>query len=50
MQPNNISSNKNAQNDIEMLRKAAFCAIMELTEEEKVRVLSKYAERCGIDL
>ena len=30
------------------LKKQAFCAIMELTEEEKIRVLSKYAERYGV--
>lgn len=32
---------------LEELKKQAFSAIMKLTEEEKVRVLSKYAERYG---
>lgn len=40
MQQNNISSNKNAQNDIEVLRKTAFCAIMELTKEEKRELIA----------
>lgn len=33
---------------LEELKKQAFCAIMELTEKEKVMVLSKYAERYGV--
>ena len=35
---------------IEELKKTAFSAIMELTEEEKVHVLSKYAERYWMTL
>jgi hypothetical protein len=34
----------------ELLLEAALCAIMELTDEEKKAVLSKYAERYGWDI
>lgn len=34
----------------EELKKQAFSAIMKLTEDEKVMVLSKYAERYGWSL
>ena len=44
---NHISAGNEAPETIEELRKLAFFAIMELTEEERGRVLSKYAERHG---
>lgn len=54
MQPNGqtayILAEKEAPEAIKELRKLAFCAIMELTNEEKVSVLSKYAERHGLTI
>ena len=35
---------------IDSLKRKALYAIMELTEDERLRVLSKYAERYGVTL
>ena len=35
------------EENIDFLKQKAFYAIMELTEDERLRVLSKYAERYG---
>ncbi len=52
MQPNSqtayVLADNEAPIDIKTLKNKAFCAIMELTEDEKVMVLSKYAERYGV--
>ena len=51
MKPVNQTANVLADNeapDQKRLKEIAFSAIMELTEKEKVLVLSKYAERYGI--
>ena len=39
-----------ALSDREKLLEQALCSIMKLTDEEKLRVLSKYAERYGFSL
>lgn len=45
-----MTTNNSAPDDlgsIVTMQDKAFCAIMELTDEEKIRVLSKYAEKYG---
>ena len=54
MQPVNqtayVLADNEAPETIKELRNLVFCAIMELTNEEKVFVLSKYAERYGCNV